>query len=756
MKQGNLSKVVYLNWTADFPHIGCLAVSNAHSTMLEKRFCSVRYYGAIELKQYWSGDRVSSLELISKSELAQDIQNCDFVVINGEGTIHHNRGLHLLSLAEYAKIIGKPVFLINSTIDSIDGFDDILGKMDDLVVREPLSYKYLESKGIHSRMCLDDFINNDFSVSADRDLSGSIVVTDWHPSCNKLSLPIVKKSNSLFKDVKYYPFSGPDKIESWRSVVSDFSSAKLILTGRYHGVYAAGLSKSPFIVMPSNTYKIEGLIKYSGIKIPLCKKSSHVNNMVKYALSNKNIFEDFSAFLNENKSEASFEKIDDFIKNNNFKYTSFPERTVSNSWYDIEYKKTVNMFSNQLESDRSLIKEFKYAEWLSLNNHLPIIDDEFLFNYFVSNYAVGNYSICDLLFSRLLLIEQRSTFKVLANYANEIAEFSKLLDHFKSNSKGVFYNEFFQFLLSMEDYRNACYYCWNRSYSQQLFREGQHLIGASKADNVIIILEGGVGDQFRQAKLLNYLINDISETYDSLKKIYIVADSRIESFLDRSVCAEIKVSLLKGSYEVCDYKVCPFLDYYPLINDDFKLLGPLKVDELLMEYWRLKISKLRRGKTLVGVCQGSHIHSYDRMSNIFDFSEWDTLFSEFSDDILFINLSHDLSKNDKKLPASLMDFDIDLKNDMDNIAALIKNLDLVITPPNSVLDFSGTLEVETYALFTGHKFDFRIQKDGSDIFHRSVSWLGTYTLGNKAAVMSKLSNKLYEFLLDTRKGANII
>jgi hypothetical protein len=71
-------------------------------------------------------------------------------------------------------------------------------------------------------------------------------------------------------------------------------------------VYLAGLAGTPFVALPSNTRKIEGLIKASRIPLPICKTHADLENSTKFATSNPSLFQEFKAFLKQQLPLATF------------------------------------------------------------------------------------------------------------------------------------------------------------------------------------------------------------------------------------------------------------------------------------------------------------------------------------------------------------------------------------------------------------------------------------------------------------------
>jgi polysaccharide pyruvyl transferase WcaK-like protein len=60
------------------------------------------------------------------------------------------------------------------------------------------------------------------------------------------------------------PFS-PTTAQPARELFRRISNASLIVTGRFHMVCLAMLARTPFIALPGNTYKIEGMLTDAGL-----------------------------------------------------------------------------------------------------------------------------------------------------------------------------------------------------------------------------------------------------------------------------------------------------------------------------------------------------------------------------------------------------------------------------------------------------------------------------------------------------------
>jgi len=83
-------------------------------------------------------------------------------------------------------------------------------------------------------------------------------------------------------------------------------------------------------------------------------------------------------------------------------------------------------------------------------------------------------------------------------------------------------------------------------------------------------------------------------------------------------------------------------------------------------------------------------------------SDWEYLLQQ--PDFVFVNLQYDdceaeLQAIENKLGISIVRWsDLDLKNDLENVLALIKNLDAVVTVGTAVSSFAGVVATPTFVL----------------------------------------------------------
>lgn len=282
-------KLILLNDNGNISHVGCRAVSDAHARMLGRR-------GHHVVQRCFLGDmrrfadpncRTGILRALRDEALRQSISDTDGLVLNGEGTIHHGKGTEYLNILGAALELGKVAVLVNCVLEAVEGFDSVLAGLHDLTVRDLSSLAYLNSKGIKARLVQDSFLEAGFEPQPIADLTGRIVVTDWHHerdhdvghSCLKFlgSQPLHK--------IWFLPFLNRDASDAWHRIPATLAKADAVVTGRHHGVYAAAMAGVPFITFGSNTHKIEGFmagfpelafaLNPASIKDALAKAVSH-------------------------------------------------------------------------------------------------------------------------------------------------------------------------------------------------------------------------------------------------------------------------------------------------------------------------------------------------------------------------------------------------------------------------------------------------------------------------------------------------
>jgi hypothetical protein len=211
------------------------------------------------------------LSTLAEHGLTVSKRDYDILLVNGEGSMclgcipFHEK----MQQIRTAMKEGKRVHLVNTVWQQNPyDYDDLLPKLGSVVTREVLSQRDLRAvHGIDSRVFVD------FSLFAPLrptdnvpDHAGKIVMTDF-----------AKPRSREFIRYPFEEFSFVDmRGVAWSNFVLGLKTASLLVTGRHHGVCAAIRARVPFVAMPGNSHKIEGLLASANIPIPLVRSHEDI------------------------------------------------------------------------------------------------------------------------------------------------------------------------------------------------------------------------------------------------------------------------------------------------------------------------------------------------------------------------------------------------------------------------------------------------------------------------------------------------
>jgi hypothetical protein len=214
----------------------------------------------------------------------------DIMLVNGEGSMclgcppFHAKMQHIKTALNQ----GKRVHLVNTVWQQNPyHYDDLLPKLSSIVTREVLSQRELRSMhGIDSRVFLDFSFFSPLRPSGKApNYQGKIVITDF---AKRRSRDFVRYPSNEFAYIDM-------RTMEWSDFVSGLKTASVLVTGRHHGVCAAIQAGIPFVAMPGNSHKIEGLIATTNIPIPLVYSfdeiSAAVNRVPSHAPLYRELFD---------------------------------------------------------------------------------------------------------------------------------------------------------------------------------------------------------------------------------------------------------------------------------------------------------------------------------------------------------------------------------------------------------------------------------------------------------------------------------
>jgi hypothetical protein len=192
-------------------------------------------------------------------------EEAELVVINGEGTMHHNKLIaqQYINVLVNAKKLGMKTALVNTVWQEMSLTQEQKEVLRDtyISVREVKSQRELEKDDIHADVHLDLSYFNDVpeKVSPHRELviGKFFSQSDWRPS----GIPTI----DIFK-------------HDWDTIVNVLRMTDWFLTGRHHELYAACKARCPSAVLAGNTWKNEGLFETAGVEIQVARGDiSHSN-----------------------------------------------------------------------------------------------------------------------------------------------------------------------------------------------------------------------------------------------------------------------------------------------------------------------------------------------------------------------------------------------------------------------------------------------------------------------------------------------
>jgi hypothetical protein len=212
-------------------HFGCELVS---STFREQ-------FARVGLEMIGSAPRI-----FSASKYAEKMQSADLIVLNAEGSIHHNRNEHLLKIATQ-----YPSVMVNSVFEDNDHIVPLLKNFLFISCRESFSASYIRAFGFQAAVTPDVIFSSIALRSYTKDLpTKDLGLTDSVKSRKMRFGPLTHK--------REYGFTAE---RSYIEYLEEFTSFKRLCIGRFHGVVAAAVLGIPFSSWDSNTWKIKGLMK---------------------------------------------------------------------------------------------------------------------------------------------------------------------------------------------------------------------------------------------------------------------------------------------------------------------------------------------------------------------------------------------------------------------------------------------------------------------------------------------------------------
>ncbi len=320
--------VLLINDTGMLPNPGCRAVRKAYKLLFNKHISGTAITASIPVN-YWiehfrafavtgknaiqqeadsfpvAADTVADIDIerweSTRRELANKDQDLhaaleasDLVVLNGEGSIHHNsvRALALLALAKTALEKGKKVFLLNATIQQImpQLLHEVLSRIEVVHVREMASKKFLAQLGIQSIVTADlAFMAMEGELAPTvrlLDASNYVLVTAGVTANEQALTKLFECVDEIELRPAYLSIGDGGEAEASKAICSKYKipwidagslglkemigflrQFPIAISGRHHINIFLMRAGVPFLPLPSNTWKIEETLNLVGYPV---------------------------------------------------------------------------------------------------------------------------------------------------------------------------------------------------------------------------------------------------------------------------------------------------------------------------------------------------------------------------------------------------------------------------------------------------------------------------------------------------------
>jgi len=235
-----MKKAIIINDTTWEKHIGCGSVIESIRQNCKKRNIKV-------VKSYQRGDVTSKPQ-----EVKEMMNKVDIIFVNGEGSLHHSPQWFsaLLEILPHH----KSCFLINTIWDKMFFSDvNLLNKFQLISVRESRSYDEL----------LKTYSKPE-KISIVPDLIFGLDTVNKNTAKNECGfgdsvLYSLREYLSSFDN--YFPLNYKEQKVNAQEYINWLRTLDIYITGRFHGVCLSIMAETKFFTFPSNSHKIEGILK---------------------------------------------------------------------------------------------------------------------------------------------------------------------------------------------------------------------------------------------------------------------------------------------------------------------------------------------------------------------------------------------------------------------------------------------------------------------------------------------------------------
>lgn len=194
--------------------------------------------------------KLSLPKIFDYKDYANELSKVDLVVVNGEGSIHHNLNFHLLELAtKYPSVLVNCVYQENDPNPFLSAFKYVSA-------RESLSALEIQRQGVECAIVPDAIFASSF-LNSYRPIvnQNGIAVTDAYEKQYTQRFFMKRKDTNLLFAKKHSP----------ASYIEQLLKHKGIVAGRFHAAVACSVLGIPFSTWDSNTWKTKGMMNDMGV-----------------------------------------------------------------------------------------------------------------------------------------------------------------------------------------------------------------------------------------------------------------------------------------------------------------------------------------------------------------------------------------------------------------------------------------------------------------------------------------------------------
>ena len=316
----------------------------------------------------------------------------------------------------------------------------------------------------------------------------------------------------------------------------------------------------------------------------------------------------------------------------------------------------------------------------------------------------------------------KNSFKALGMKKNDgdiqkTISFIYLKDHNFENGWNYFDGR-----LDLEDFREKNNYV--KKLNSKIYRSNTL---NSKRGKFLIVREQGVGDEILYSSMYEDLLNDIDNTV-------IECDARLLNLFKRSFPKYSEKFVSLGTITNDDEKFKKIDNiiyagslgrYYRKNYKDFKNNSFLKVDKRNFEEIQKKLSIYKK-KYKIGLSWKSFNNKFatDKSLNLKDFNKIFNLSNCHIFNLQYGDVKNEINSFNKNAKNKLLEIEgLDLFNDFEGIAPLLKSLDVFVSISNSTAHLAGALGVKTILIKPENfaVFHYWNQKTDNTPWYNSVS-----------------------------------